>query len=125
MIGKTLQLILKEKKITVGELSRRTGVSDQTLYSIIRRNNMKVGFDVLLKVCAALDVRVERFYEEYLLEEGMSLPLREPPPLPDHLRTVLQAYEQQPSLQYAVDRILGLPEKSFGGREKPEEYGVS
>ena len=125
MIGKTLQLILKEKKITVGELSRRTGVSDQTLYSIIRRNNMKVGFDVLLKVCAALDVRVERFYEEYLLEEGMSLPLREPPPLTDHLRTVLQAYEQQPSLQYAVDRILGLPEKSFGGREKPEEYGVS
>ena len=114
-----MQKILKEKKITVGELARRAEVSDQTLYSIIRRDNMKVSFDVLLRICAALDVNVERFYENYLLEAGASLPLSEPFPLTEHQRRVLQAYEEHPSLQYAVDRVLGLPEKLPEEGEKP------
>ena len=63
MIGTTLKGLLQERDINVNELARQTGISAQTLYSIIKRDNMKVNFDVLLKLCEVLDVPVETFYE--------------------------------------------------------------
>ena len=61
MIGSTLKQLLAERRMAVGELSRRVGVPAQTLYSIIRRDNMKIDFDVLLRICGALDVPVDVF----------------------------------------------------------------
>ena len=61
MIGKTLKQLLAERQLSVGELSRAVGVPAQTLYSIIRRDNMKIDFDVLLRICAMLGVPVETF----------------------------------------------------------------
>ena len=61
MIGSTLKQLLAERRMAVGELSRRVDVPAQTLYSIIRRDNMKIDFDVLLRICAALDVPVDVF----------------------------------------------------------------
>ena len=61
MIGSTLKQLLAERKMPVGELAGRVGVPVQTLYSIIRRDNMKIDFDVLLRICAALAVPVETF----------------------------------------------------------------
>jgi len=63
MIGSTLKRLLSERRMPVGELSRAVGVPAQTLYSIIRRDNMKIDFDVLLRICAALDVPVDVFCE--------------------------------------------------------------
>ena len=63
MIRTTLKRILQERNMNVNELSRRTGISAQTLYSIIKRDNMKIDFDVLLKLCDALSVPVEAFYD--------------------------------------------------------------
>lgn len=63
MIGTTLKRLLQERNMNVNELSRRTGISAQTLYSIIKRDNMKIDFDVLLKLCDALNVPVEAFYD--------------------------------------------------------------
>ena len=62
MIGTTLKRLLQERNMNVNELSRRTGISAQTLYSIIKRDNMKIDFEVLLKLCDALSVPVEAFY---------------------------------------------------------------
>lgn len=66
MIGTTLQKLLEEKGSNVNELSRQINVSAQTLYSIIKRDNMKVDFEVLLKICDALSVPVEFFYNDYV-----------------------------------------------------------
>lgn len=63
MIGTTLKRLLQERNMNVNELSRRTGISAQTLYSIIKRDNMKIDFEVLLKLCDALSVPVEAFYD--------------------------------------------------------------
>ncbi len=62
MIGSTLRRLLDERRMTVGELSRAVSVPAQTLYSIIRRDNMKIDFEVLLRICATLDVPVDVFY---------------------------------------------------------------
>lgn len=61
MIGTTLKRLLQEQDMNVSELARRTDVSAQTLYSMIRRDNMKIDFDLLLRICDVLDVPVETF----------------------------------------------------------------
>lgn len=66
MIGKTLQDILDEKDMNVNELSKLINVSNQTLYSIIKRDNMKVDLDILIKICKVLNVSIERFYSDYI-----------------------------------------------------------
>lgn len=62
MIGTTLKNLLDDQGVNVNELSRRIGVSAQTLYSIIKRDNMKIDFDILLKICDALHIPVDVFY---------------------------------------------------------------
>ena len=75
MIGTTLKSLLEERGMNVSELSRLTGIPAQTLYSIIKRDNMKIDFEVLLKICKALYVPVEHFYKDYLDPElSPSLP---------------------------------------------------
>lgn len=62
-IGKKLSDLLNESNENVNSISTKIGVSPQTLYSIIKRDNMKVDFDVLIKLSKALNVSVEYFYE--------------------------------------------------------------
>lgn len=62
MIGKTLRDLLAKQRMPVSELARRVGVPQQTMYSIIRRDNMKIDFDVLLRICQELNVPLEVFY---------------------------------------------------------------
>ena len=48
--GKNLESSLKAHKISVAELSRRTGISVQTLYSIIHRDSNRVDLDTAQKI---------------------------------------------------------------------------
>lgn len=66
MIGSVLQKLIEEKKTNVNELARMIDVSPQTLYSIIKRDNMKIDFEVLLKICKVLDTDIEVFYRDYV-----------------------------------------------------------
>ena len=65
MIGKALQKLLDEKDMNVNELSKMIHVSNQTLYSVIKRDNMKIDFEILLKICKALNVSADYFYSDY------------------------------------------------------------
>ena len=49
MIGTTLKNLLDEREIKVNEFARQIHVPAQTLYSIIRRDNMKIDFELLLR----------------------------------------------------------------------------
>ncbi len=61
MIGSSLKRLLSERGMTVRELSEKINVPVQTLYSIIRRDNMKIDFDVLLRICDALETPLDYF----------------------------------------------------------------
>lgn len=69
-IGKTLNILLAEKGVTANELAVKAGVTPSTIYSILKRDNTKADIEVLLKICRALNVDVERFYQEYYSELG-------------------------------------------------------
>lgn len=68
MRGSTLKKILREQDVSVSELARRLNVSAQTLYSMVKRDNQKVDFDLMLHICHELNVPVER------LSDGTSTP---------------------------------------------------
>jgi len=61
MIGTKLENLLQQRGKTVSELARELGISPQTLYSMIRRDSMKVDLDLLMRICDNLDVRPEYF----------------------------------------------------------------
>lgn len=102
MIGKTLQNLLDEKGINVNELSKMIDVSNQTLYSIIKRDNMKIDFEVLLKICKALNVSVEYFYSDYTNTMQTQFLLDE------QEKELVIAYRNKPEMQEAVNTLLGI-----------------
>ncbi|MDO4816057.1 MAG: S24 family peptidase [Bacillota bacterium] len=59
MRGSTLKEILKQSGITVSELARRVDVPQQTLYSMVKRDNQKVDFDLMMRICSELNVPLE------------------------------------------------------------------
>ena len=63
MRGSMLKEILNQQGITVSELARRVGVHPQTLYSMVKRDNQKVDFDLMMRICTELKVPVESMCE--------------------------------------------------------------
>lgn len=55
--GNKLKQLLKEKKMTVAELSRKTKISAQTLYSIINRDS-SISYENLLLLSKALEIDI-------------------------------------------------------------------
>lgn len=109
MIGKTLDKILKEKGTNVNELAKNIGVSNQTLYSIIKRDNMKIDFELLLKICNELNVNVEKFYDDYIDSKSQQILLT------DEEQQLILAYRANPNMQEAVKKLLdvGVSEKTI------------
>lgn len=65
-IGAKLSELLKNKNSNPNELADSIGVSASTIYSIIKRDNMKVDISILAKICKELNVKMEVFYQEYI-----------------------------------------------------------
>ena len=64
-IGKNLKLALKEYDLTVAELSRKTGISTNTFYAMIRRDNNKISPEMLKKICDNTDITVYDLLDNY------------------------------------------------------------
>lgn len=103
-IGKTLSDILSEQNRNPNELADKIGEAPSTIYSIIRRDNMKVDISVLAKICSELNVSMERFYNEYVKK-----PPKDSFHLSDHEKEVIIAYRKNPHMQNAVDTLLQVP----------------
>lgn len=76
-IGSILQDLIKARGTNVNELSSKINVSPSTIYSIIRRDNMKVDFDILIKICDELNVDVEYFYNRHTKKNTSALSMKE------------------------------------------------
>lgn len=103
-IGKTLSDILSEQNRNPNELAEKIGEAPSTIYSIIRRDNMKVDITILAKICSELGVDMERFYNEYVKSAS-----KEAFRLTKHEKEVVIAYRNHPEMQNAVDTLLNVP----------------
>lgn len=57
MIKCRLSTILGERRMKIRELERRSGVSLNTLLSLYHERSKGVSFDVLERICEALDIQ--------------------------------------------------------------------
>lgn len=71
-MGKTIKWLLSERGMSVKVLSWLSGVSSNTLYAIIKRDNQSIRKDILKKIAAALGVRPEDII--YLTSHGLPSP---------------------------------------------------
>ena len=58
-LGTNLKRLLKDKNMTIKELSSISGVSLNTLYSITKRDNNMSRYDIVKKIASSLNVTVE------------------------------------------------------------------
>lgn len=61
---KILQNIMIEKDLSIPEVSRRTGIADSTIRSIISRKTKNISLDVAFKLSNGLDVTLEELNGE-------------------------------------------------------------
>lgn len=64
-IGTNLKTALGEYGLTVAELSRKTGISTNTFYSMIKRDNQKISPDMLKKICENTKITVYDLITDY------------------------------------------------------------
>lgn len=64
-IGMNLREALDERDMTVAELSRKSGISTNTLYAIIRRDSKKVNTDILEKICNSTGISIFELMYDY------------------------------------------------------------
>lgn len=71
--GENLKKTLDENKMTVKELSRYTGISAATLYSIIKRDS-PVRYDFALRISNVLDIPIDSICKDNPYSEGNTFP---------------------------------------------------
>ena len=60
--GLRLKEILRQRQMTIKQLSIITGISINTLYSITKRDSSKIDPAILSRIVAALDITEKEFY---------------------------------------------------------------
>lgn len=110
-IGAKLSEILKIQQSNPNELAEKIGVAPSTIYSIIKRDNMKVDISVLAKICKELNVKMEVFYNEYIIDSKNSVEdIQEV--LTQHEKRLVVAYRNKPEMQPAIDKLLNINDDS-------------
>lgn len=92
-IGRNLEIALNDIDMTVAELSRKSGVSTNTLYAIIRRDSKKVDTTILKKICEASGIPIYDLLDDAMSDEDF--------PLYDYLNA-----ETDVERENAKDRVL-------------------
>jgi len=90
MIGEKLDALLQAKKIKPGTLARETGISKNTIYGIINRNNKKVDASIMERIADYLDVPVDYFFG-WSQNEDKKI---QPDPEADELDEFIQLFER-------------------------------
>ena len=64
-IGSALQQLLDDRKTNVNEVANATGISPQTIYSIIKRDSTKANIDDLANIATYLGADLNYFYYKF------------------------------------------------------------
>lgn len=106
-IGAKLQQLLDEKGKKPGTLANETGISKNTIYAIIKRDNKKVDMAILDAIADNLGVSIDRFFEG---ENESAVPR---PALPDAI----------PYTPMPLVRVAGAVRCGPGGLAIEEDLG--
>lgn len=72
-LGSEIKAALKERNMTIKELSERTGISLNTLYAITKRDSNNVSMDIVMKIAKELDMDISNLPIAPKLEKILEL----------------------------------------------------
>ncbi|MDO4280560.1 MAG: helix-turn-helix transcriptional regulator [Peptococcaceae bacterium] len=72
-IGKRLEELITYRNTNVNRVARKAGISPQTIYGIIKRDNTKVDINILMALAKELDVTLDFFSGGPLNAEDVEL----------------------------------------------------
>lgn len=98
--GIRLKELLRQRQVTIKQLSIMTGVSINTLYSITKRDSSSIDSAILSRIVAALGITEEEFYNFRLQ------PLAALEGTASFLRKVLVPYSEVDDFDGEIDEIL-------------------
>ena len=99
-IGAKLKQILEDRGLKATDIAAKTGLSAQTIYSLISRDSNKASIDNLIKICGALGITVEELNQYDLKTKSNAL-----------LKISVTEHENKvikPEMQGAVDKLLEI-----------------
>lgn len=73
-LGERLEQAIIGTGMSINAVAEKAGISAQTLYSIIKRNNKKVDVDILLKLLDITGVSFEYLVEDEILSQNKKSP---------------------------------------------------
>ena len=103
-IAKILRKLRKESGLTAQEVGNFIGKSGKTV-SAWENNHGQPDAEILIKLCDIYNV--DDILKEFREDEKPHISLNE------HEERVIIAYRKQPSMQSAVDRLLGIEPEIF------------
>lgn len=97
--GTRLKTLLKDRKLSIKELSDNTGISLNTLYSITKRDNEKVDVTLLAKIAKFLNINLSELMDS---EEDL--------PTVEEILKIREANMKQNKVDYFISwaRIMGI-----------------
>ena len=127
--GENLETILEEKGLNMHKLAEISGVSYNTIYSLVKRNSNKVSYSVLSKLAYALNLKPHdlltdeedtlraalREYNDVLKKEKQKIDRRE--------KAVMTAFRKlnEDGQDVAIDRVKELTEIPRYQKEQKEK----
>ena len=100
-IAKNFEMYRKKDNITQKELAFLLGVKDNTISQWEKGIN-SIDVEMLFKACDIFGISINDIYGKYALEKKTILTKKE--------NKLIGAYRNQPHLQEAVDKVLGIHE---------------
>lgn len=73
MIKNKFSIILGEKRMKVADISKHTGISNNTLYKIYHNKSRGIDFETLDKLCWALECNSQELFE-YIPNQSTTFP---------------------------------------------------
>lgn len=72
-IGANFGKYLKENKIRVSDVAKKSGVNKYTIYSFIQRDSDRIDINTFIKLCDAIGVKPEMFGEHQKIDYVLNL----------------------------------------------------
>ena len=110
-----LKKLIKEKYGSVRAFSQAIDTPYSTIDNIFKRGILGVSIQVVLRICSALNIDVEKIKDDHLILKGENLEKTQAFKITPDEQTLVIAYREHPDMQPAINKMLDIAPAATGG----------
>ena len=103
-----LKKLIKEKYGSIRAFSQAIDTPYSTIDNIFKRGILGVSIQVVLRICSALNIDVEKIKDDQLILKGENLEKTQAFKITPDERTLVVAYREHPEMQPAINKMLDI-----------------